>query len=113
MQAILSGVISIFYYAMVIAAVWKLFQVATDLSEIKALLTQMRQTAPAAASAPAIRPNPQTVAATAPTPAVPAPVSVPPVLSEPISLESAEALLREVAAESEALSAAERLKTTA
>ena len=45
MQAIMSGVITIFFYAMVIAAVWKLFQVATDLGEIKTMLAEMRRTA--------------------------------------------------------------------
>jgi hypothetical protein len=76
MQAILSGVISIFFYAMIIAAVWKLFQVASDLGEIKNLLIEMRRA----------KPIPPPIASTG-----------------PISLESAEALLREVAAESQAV----------
>jgi hypothetical protein len=87
--AILSGVMTIFYYGMVIAAVWKLFQVATDLGEIKTILAEMqRSRTPTAAAKP-------------------------PALAGPISLESAEALLREVEAESHALAAAERPKTTA
>jgi hypothetical protein len=77
-QAILSGVMTAFLYAMVVAFVWKVFQISTDLGEIKTLLKEMRQT---------------------PATPVPAPAG-------PISLESAEALLREVAAES-------RPKTTA
>lgn len=79
-QAIVSSVISILYYAMVIAAVWKLFQMATDLGEIKTLLTDIRRNTTAAAA--------------------PKPAGVAPAVSEPISLESAEALLREVEAES-------------
>ena len=102
MQAIMSGVMTIFYYAMVIAAVWKLFQVASDLGEIKTMLAELRRTTPAAVLPPV---------AVAATPAQ-APAA-PPVLAGPISLESAEALLREVAAESDALAAAERPKTTA
>jgi hypothetical protein len=82
MQAILSGVITIFFYAMVIAAVWKLFQMAGDLSEIKTLLTDIRR-------------NSASPAAAAPAPA-PAP---PEILAAPMSLESAEALLRQIAAE--------------
>ena len=85
MQAIMSGVITIFFYAMVIAAVWKLFQVATDLGEIKTLLQEMHRAG---------------VASKPIEPATPAPV-----LAGPISLASAEALLREVEAESHALTA--------
>jgi hypothetical protein len=95
MQAILSGVMTIFFYAMVIALVWKVFQISTDLGEIKALMTQMRNATPAPVPAPAKA-----------TPS-------PPVLAGPISLESAEALLREVAAESHAIGSTERPKTTA
>lgn len=94
MEAIMSGVMTIFLYAMVVASVWKLFQMAADLGEIKTLLTEMRRTTPA------IKPI-----ETTPTP--------PPILAGPISLESAEALLRQVEAESQALAAAERSKTTA
>lgn len=97
MQAIMSGVITIMFYAMVIAAVWKLFLMASDLSEIKTLLTDIRRnTASPVAS--------QAVPVAAPAPA-------PPVLAGPISLESAEALLREVAEEEHALS--QQTKTTA
>jgi hypothetical protein len=96
MQAIMSGVMTIFYYAMVIAAVWKLFQVATDLGEIKTMLAEMRRTA----SIPEAKPITSTTAA-----------APPPILAGPISLESAEALLREVEAESNALAA--QPKTTA
>jgi hypothetical protein len=88
LQAIVSSVISIFFYAMMIAAVWKLFQMATDLSEIKTLLADIRRNSTqseARSIAPATR--------------IPEP---PPILAGPISLESAEALLREVAAESHA-----------
>ena len=101
MQAIMSGVMTIFFYAMVIAAVWKLFQVASDLGEIKTLLNEMRRTVPTPVAPPT-----QAVAA-APVPAPP------PVMAGPISLESAEALLREVEAESHALAAAEAPRTTA
>lgn len=93
MQAIMSGVISIFFYAMVIAAVWKLFLMASDLGEIKTLLADIRRNT--AAPAP--------IATPAAPATKPAPVP-PPVLAGPISLESAEALLREVAAEEHALS---------
>ena len=103
MEAIMSGVTTIFYFAMVVAVVWKIFQIATDLSQIKAQLIEMRQTQPV----PAPRP-----VATAPAP--PTPVQAqPPILAGPISLESAEALLREIEAESHALAAAERPQTTA
>jgi hypothetical protein len=100
MQAIMSGVMTIFFYAMVIAAVWKLFQVASDLGEIKTLLNEMRRTVPT----PVAPPTQAVAAATVPAP--------PPVMAGPISLESAEALLREVEAESHALAAAEAPKTT-
>ena len=90
MQAIMSGVMTLFLFAMVTITVWKLFQVSGELNEIKTLLTEMRRTPPGA------KPTP--------TP--------PPILAGPISLESAEALLREVAAESQAM-AAEPPKTTA
>jgi hypothetical protein len=95
MQAIMSGVMTIFYYAMVIAAVWKLFQVATDLGEIKTMLAEMRRTGST------LEPKPTAAATAAP----------PPIMAGPISLESAEALLREVEAESNALAA--QPKTTA
>jgi hypothetical protein len=84
----MSGVMTMFLFAMVIVTVWKLFQVSGELNEIKTLLTEIRRTTPAA----------KPVETAAP--------------SGPISLESAEALLREVAAESQAM-AAERPKTTA
>jgi hypothetical protein len=93
MEAIMSGVMTIFLYAMVVAMVWKLFQVAADLGEIKTLLTEMRRTTPAAKAEE-----------------TPAP---PPIQARPISLESAEALLRQVEAESQALAAAEHRRTTA
>ena len=92
MDAIMSGVMTIFLYAMIVASLWKLFQVAADVSEIKTLLTEMRRTTSA----------PKPVEPSAPAP----------ILAGPISLESAEALLREVAAESQAM-AAEPPKTTA
>lgn len=91
-QAILSGVITIFFYAMVIAAVWKLFQMATDLGEIKSLLADIRRNTASSETTPL-------------TPAAPIPTG-------PISLESAEALLREVAAESHS-NTVEPSKTTA
>jgi hypothetical protein len=90
MQAIMSGVMTLFLFAMVTITVWKLFQVSGELNEIKTLLTEMRRTPPAA--------KPTSTS--------------PPILAGPISLESAEALLREVAAESQAM-AAEPPKTTA
>ena len=80
-QALMSTVMAIFFYALVIAAVWKLFQISTDLGEIKTLLANANR------PAPAVKPVPAVVAPTA----------------GPISLESAEALLREVAEESHAL----------
>jgi hypothetical protein len=98
MQAIMSGVMTIFYYAMIIALVWKVFQVSADLGEIKTLLTEISRTP----VTPAVKPVEEAVS-------VPPP---PPVLAGPISLESAEALLREVEAESHAL-AAERPNTIA
>ncbi len=48
MQAIMSGVMTMFLFAMVIVTVWKLFQVSGELNEIKTLLTEMRRTTPAA-----------------------------------------------------------------
>jgi hypothetical protein len=94
MQAILSGVITIFFYAIIIAAVWKVFMMATDLGEIKTILADIRKNSTGLA-APAPKPAGAYVPAAAPV--------VPAVLSQPISLESAEALLREVAAEEQAL----------
>jgi hypothetical protein len=88
MQAIMSSVMTIFFYAMVIAGLWKLFQVATDLGEIKKLLTEMRREP--------VKPV-ERIASLQTTP--------PPLLPGPISLESAEALLRQVAEESHALAA--------
>ncbi len=103
-QAILSSVFTIFFYAIVIAAVWKLFQIGTELVEIKTILSDIRKSA----GNPLARP-----ASLAPA-ASPVPASVPPpVLAGPISLESAEALLREVAAESHALEANETPRITA
>jgi hypothetical protein len=104
---------------MVIAAVWKLFQVATDLGDIKKLLKEMRRETPIPAARPveiapvayASAPLAATVPATVPVP--PAAPPLPPVMAGPISLESAEALLREIEAESHALAAAEQAKTTA
>jgi hypothetical protein len=95
MQAIMSGVITIFFYAMVIAAVWKLFLIAADLGAIKTLLTDIRRNTASPAATNAV---PAPLGAATPIPAPP------PVLAGPISLESAEALLREVAAEEHALS---------
>jgi hypothetical protein len=83
LEAIMSGVMTILSYSMVVAVVWKLFQVATDLGQIKALLTEMHR------------------AQTASMPKPLAPAAPPPPQAGPISLESAEALLREVVAESE------------
>jgi len=103
MEAIMSGVMTIFYYAMVIAVVWKLFQVATDLGEIKTMLSEMRRTA----IVPQVKPAEPSFA----TPSAAPPL--PPVMAGPISLASAEALLREVEAESHALAAAQSPKTTA
>jgi hypothetical protein len=103
MQAIMSGVITIMFYAMVIAAVWKLFLMAGDLSEIKTLLTDIRRNTSGPAAAQSIATAP--VAVSAPVP------PAPPVMAGPISLESAEALLREVAEEEHALS--QQTKTTA
>jgi hypothetical protein len=103
MQAIMSGVITIFFYAMVIAAVWKLFLMASDMGEIKKLLTDIRNNtaSPLAAAKPAPLATP--TLAHVPAASVAAAPVAPPILSGPISLESAEALLREVAAEEQAL----------
>lgn len=102
MQAVLSGAITIIFYGMVVAAVWKLFAMASDLGEIKALLKDIRSNTASSAVAkhiPTSAPAPMT-AGPAPVAARPAAL---PVLAEPISLESAEALLREVAEEEQAL----------
>ena len=76
LPAIISFAMTLFSYAILLAAMWKLFQIANDLSEIKTLLANQRS--------------------------IPAPPVVAP---GPISLASAEALLREVAAESHAAAA--------
>jgi hypothetical protein len=99
MQVIISSVMSIFSYALVVAAVWKLFQIGNDLGEIKTILTDLRRAAATPAALPALTGNP----APSTTP--------PPVLAGPISIESAEALLREVAVESQVREAAEPPKT--
>lgn len=99
MEVIMGGITTIFYFAIVVAAMWKLFQIASDLSQIKTTLIEMRQQHPTSV--------PKAV------PPVPARASQPPELAGPISLESAEALLREVAAESQALEATERPHTNA
>jgi hypothetical protein len=70
---------------------------AADMGEIKKLLTDIRNnTAGQTAAKPVPLAAPTSVAAT--------PVA-PPILAGPISLESAEALLREVAAEEQTLAA--------
>jgi hypothetical protein len=84
MEALMSGVMTIFFYALVIAAVWKIFQVASELGEIKAILSDIRRNT----GAPAVKP-----AEAAPQ------IASPPVLPGPMSLESAEALLREIGSE--------------
>jgi len=76
LPAIISFAMTLFSYAILLSAIWKLFQIASDLAEIKTLLAHQRSI---------------------PAPPVHAP--------GPISLESAEALLREVAAESHATTA--------
>ena len=96
-QAIFSSLITIFFFGMMVATVWKLFQISGELGEIKTMVTDLRRNA----GSPAAKP----VQSVAPVP--------PPQLAGPISLESAEALLREVAAESEALAASESPRTTA
>lgn len=101
-QAILSSVFTIFFYAIVVAAVWKLFQIGAELVEIKTILSDIRKSA----GNPLARP-----AAPLASVSAPAPVIAPP--AGPISLESAEALLREVAAESHAIEAAGTPKITA
>ena len=83
MANILSGAMTVLFYTLIVGAVWKLFQMATDLSEIKTLLSDIRRNTTKSTGAPV-------------------PSTAPPALAGPISLESAEALLREVAAESEA-----------
>lgn len=111
MQAVMQGVITIVFYAMVLAALWKLFMLAADIGEIKKLLTDIRSNTAAPALRPAELPAGVQVVAT-PTAAVPVvttPVAAapapPPVAAGPISLESAEALLREIEAEERALAA--------
>jgi hypothetical protein len=75
-QEIVSGMMTILFYLAVAVAAWKMYEISKELGEIKAILAELRRgAAPAAPAAPA---------------------------SGPISLESAEALLREVAAESHA-----------
>ena len=95
MEGIVSGIMTICFYVIVLAVVWKVYQMAADLSEIKKLLVEQCRTA----ALPAAKP----LQAVAP---VPRP-------SGPISLESAEALLRQVEAESHVLAAGEPPKTTA
>lgn len=97
-QAISGSVMTIFFCAMVIAAVWKIFQATSELLEIKKLLVEIRHNTSSPIAQPVVAPI---VAAPA---AASAPViAPPPVLSGPISLEAAEALLREVGEESEAI----------
>ncbi len=112
MQAIISGVMTIFFYAVVIAAVWKIFQATSELMEIKKLLVDIRHNTSSPAATPVVAAvvpvavAQPVVAPVVPTPAVaaaPVAAAPPPVMSGPISLEAAEALLREVGAESEAL----------
>jgi hypothetical protein len=93
MLGILSGIVTLFFYILVFAAVWKLFQMATDLGEIKTILSDMRRTAAS--------PEPRPLAAALP-PSAPSPVP-----AGPNSHESAEALLREVEAESRRLATVE------
>ena len=76
-QEIVSGMMTILFYAAVALAAWKLYDIAKELGEIKAILVDIRR-----GSAPRT------------APVLPA--------DGPISLESAEALLREVAAEAHA-----------
>lgn len=75
-QAVVGSMITLIFYGVVAIAVWKLFQIASDLGEVKELLSDIRR------NLISLPPNPA-------GPIEPAPV--------PISLASAEALLREVA----------------
>jgi hypothetical protein len=109
MQAVMQGVITIFFYAMIIAAVWKLFMMAADIGEIKKLLTDIRSnTAAPAPQIPARVPSAAVpvgaLSQALPVASVPTPPP-PPIAAGPISLESAEALLREIEAEERALAA--------
>lgn len=94
MQAIMTSVMTIFFYAMVIAAVWKLFQVAADMGEIKTILSDIRRNTGA-----------KTGQAVVPAAAPAYSASQAPILAAPMSLESAEALLREIDSEPHAVSA--------
>ena len=111
MQAVLQGVITIFFYAMIIAALWKLFMMAADIGEMKKLLTDIRSNTAAPALRVAEIPSsdraatiPAAAVPLAPAPVAAAPPPPPaPIPAGPISLESAEALLREIEAEERAL----------
>ena len=117
MQAVMQGAITILFYAIIIAAVWKLFSMASELAEIKAILKDIRSN-PAAAPQITARVPPAAVpvaaesvaAVTHAAPVASVPVAAPPpppapIPAGPISLESAEALLREIEAEERALAA--------
>jgi hypothetical protein len=43
MQVVVSGVVTIVVYAMIVAGVMKLFQIATDLGEIKDALNEIKR----------------------------------------------------------------------
>ena len=115
-QTLVSGLLSIVAYGLLMAAVYKIFQLHTEMGEIKALLKDIRNNTDAPRAPLASAPAPQAVQA-APIPA-PAPISAPTIapaapspipseLSQPMSVESAEALLRQVAMESELADRAE------
>ena len=113
MQAVMQGAITILFYAIIIAAVWKLFSMAAELAEIKAILKDIRSNpaAPAGQISAGVPPaavpvaNVSVAAPVASVPVAGPPPPPAPVPAGPISLESAEALLREIEAEERALAA--------
>jgi hypothetical protein len=116
MQAVMQGAITILFYAIIIAAVWKLFSMASELAEIKAILKDIRSNPAAAPQIARVPPaavpvaSESVAAATHAAPVASVPVAPPPpppapIPAGPISLESAEALLREIEAEERALAA--------
>ena len=71
-EALMSGVMTVFFYALVVAAVWKIFQMVSELGEIKTILSDIRRNMASPAAKPA-----EAVLPTAPPPTAPPPTAQP------------------------------------
>jgi hypothetical protein len=84
MQIVLSGVATLFVYAMIVAGVTKLFQIATDLGEIKDALNEIRRNTQDAMPPALVRHSPGRL----PEPAIAQVYSPAPAVAQPDAVES-------------------------